>query len=181
MKDLRTKTEVKLNADKMSWANARKVCQSWGGDLADMEDAAMHTAVAELLAGGTGGWTGAIRDGAEWKWASSTARVTIGTPEGDAGDCALTTGDANAPMTAADCADEKEFVCRRPTHVVHKYAYNRNKASWADAKAACEAGGYQLAAVRSASEQGKIRRMINGSQEPVWIGGNNENTANGAW
>jgi len=66
MKDLRTKTELKLNLDKMSWANARQVCRSWGGDLAAMEDAAMHGAVAELLAGGEGGWTGAIRDGADW-------------------------------------------------------------------------------------------------------------------
>jgi len=87
----------------------------------------------------------------------------------------------NAPLTAANCADEKEFVCRRPTHVVHKYAYNRTALSWGDAKAACEMGGYQLAAVRSASEQGKIRRMINGSQEPVWIGGKSTDKDNSAW
>lgn len=36
--DARTKTEFKLYTDKMTWANARKVCQGWGGDLTDIEN-----------------------------------------------------------------------------------------------------------------------------------------------
>jgi len=172
-------TDIRLYTDKLTWANARKVCQGWGGDLADIESPEVHERVAEHFGSSTGaGWTGAVRDENvkdEWNWAASTRSVNIAVPKGgrDAGDCAVVHANMADGMTAASCEDKHEFICRRPSHIVHKYAFSTKKASWADAKRACEADGYRLASVRNAEEQGKLRRMINRTEAPVWIGGSN--------
>jgi hypothetical protein len=100
-------------------AMAREDCESDGGSLIEIDDAAESAEVALRIPGIAGGvWIGLADAGAGYVWDDGsplTFQNWFMTPSAADPDCvALETGDPPGRWTTRDCTDNRFYVCECP-------------------------------------------------------------------
>lgn len=103
----------------MNWADARSQCQSWGSDLATINEGAELFAM-NTVRGAENAWIGYTDTATEgtWLWSEASSTYTnwfAGEPNGGAAEsCGIMYNGGGGLLADDDCSELKTFICEAP-------------------------------------------------------------------